>query len=100
MAALDLGGGSTQVTFTPKNIQQAPNLKDFIHKVSVLNGGEINVFTNSYLGLGLQAVRHAVFSHGYTINQTEYESECVNPIVHKKIWKYANIEYAVRYILN
>lgn len=96
VAALDLGGGSTQVTFAPKDPKQNPNFANFMHKVPVGNG-EIEVFTTSYLNLGLMAVRHAVFTHGYAKNATVVASECVNPIVKNKLWKYANVEYAVRY---
>lgn len=97
VAALDLGGGSTQVTFAPKDPQQTPNFKDFMHTVPT-GDSKIDVFTHSYLGLGLMAVRYAVFSDGYAQNATVLSSECVNPIVNKKLWKYSNIEYAVRYI--
>lgn len=95
VAALDLGGGSTQVTFAPKDPRQNPNFANFTHKVPV-GVNEIEVFTHSYLNLGLMAVRHAVFTHGYQKNETKVRSECVNPIVKNKIWKYANVDYAVR----
>lgn len=94
VAALDLGGGSTQVTFAPKDPRQNPNFANFTHKVPV-GQAEIEVFTHSYLNLGLMAVRHAVFTHGYNKNETKVQSECVNPIVKNKIWKYANVDYAV-----
>ncbi|KAJ6649867.1 Nucleoside diphosphate phosphatase ENTPD5 [Pseudolycoriella hygida] len=94
VAALDLGGGSTQVTFAPKDPRQNPNFENYMHRVPV-GQGEVEVFTNSYLNLGLMAVRHAVFTHGYNKNETKVASECVNPIVKNKIWKYANVEYAV-----
>lgn len=94
VAALDLGGGSTQVTFAPKDPRQNPNFESFTHRVPV-GSGEIEVFTNSYLNLGLMAVRHAVFTHGYPKNETSVHSECVNPIVKNKVWKYANVDYSV-----
>lgn len=92
VAALDLGGGSTQVTYELNEIQ--PSYKDFIHPVPVFNS-EVNVFTNSYLGLGLMALRHAVITYQKADNQTSFENECVNPIVKNKSWIYQNAEYSV-----
>lgn len=94
VAALDLGGGSTQVTFAPKDARQNPNFANYTHRVPI-GSAEIEVFTHSYLNLGLMAVRHAVFTNGYPKNETTVQSECVNPIVKNKIWKYANVDYAV-----
>lgn len=91
VAALDLGGGSTQVTYE----LDEPSYKDFIHTVPVFNS-EVNVFTNSYLGLGLMALRHAVISQNKVAeNQTSFENECINPIIKDIPWTYQNIEYLV-----
>lgn len=95
VAALDLGGGSTQVTFVPQDPKKTPNLADYMHNVPT-GSGQMDVFTHSYLNLGLMAVRYAVFSNGFEANDTVLSSECVNPIVHKKVWRYANVEYEVR----
>lgn len=56
VAALDLGGGSTQVTYAPKDISQTPLYQDFIHTVPTFYS-KVDVFTNSYSGLGLMALR-------------------------------------------
>lgn len=96
VAALDLGGGSTQVTFVPKDPAQTPSFNEFMHNVPTDTDTNFNVFTNSYLGLGLMAVRYAVFSNELPKNQTELTSYCVNPIVKRKLWTYGNVEYAVR----
>lgn len=96
VAALDLGGGSTQVTFVPQDPKRTPSLGDFMHTVPTGNG-HVDVFTHSYLKLGLMAVRYAVFSNGFESNETVLSSECVNPIVHRNLWRYNNVEYAVRY---
>lgn len=93
-AALDLGGASTQVTFSPADPEQIPIFEKFIHPVRMANK-EVNVFTHSYLGLGLMAVRHQVFTNKLPKNQTIIESECVNPIVRNKSWTYSNAEYSV-----
>lgn len=60
VAALDLGGGSTQVTYEFNEFQ--PSYKDYIHAMPIFDS-EVNVFTNSYLGLGLMALRHAVITY-------------------------------------
>lgn len=92
VAALDLGGGSTQVTYELNELQ--PSYKDFIHAVPIF-GSEMNVFTNSYLHLGLMALRHSVITHRGAANQTSFENECVNPIIRDKSWTYSKTEYLV-----
>lgn len=91
-AALDLGGGSTQITYELQEFQ--PSYKNYIHSVPILHS-EVNVFTNSYLNLGLMAARHAVITYKGAENQTSFESECVNPIVKEKPFAYSKIEYSV-----
>ncbi|XP_070133926.1 nucleoside diphosphate phosphatase ENTPD5 isoform X1 [Drosophila bipectinata] len=93
-AALDLGGGSTQVTFSPTDPEQVPIYDKYMHEV-VTSSKKINVFTHSYLGLGLMAARHAVFSHGYKKEDTVLESVCVNPIIANRTWTYGNVQYKV-----
>lgn len=66
----------------------------YMHVVSTLNS-KVDVFTNSYLHLGLQAVRHAVFTHKQ-VGQHNLSSECVNPISKNKLFKYGKTEYTVR----
>lgn len=95
IAALDLGGGSTQVTFALKDVQRAPLLSDYIHTVSTPNAN-IDVFTNSYLNLGLQTVRHAVFTSNSAENSMDLVSECVNPIIQSKPFKFGTKTYNLR----
>jgi ectonucleoside triphosphate diphosphohydrolase 5/6 len=92
VAALDLGGGSTQVTYELNEIQ--PSYKTYIHAVPIFDH-EVNVFTHSYLGLGLMALRHSVITYQGEANQTSFKSECVNPIVENKLFNYAKIDYYV-----
>lgn len=85
MAALDLGGGSTQVTFaavTPASLQEKENIHEAISPT-----GSIPVFTHSYLGLGLKAARKAVisFGNGDDLNVT---CDCVNAVIKNKIFQY------------
>ncbi|XP_014087972.2 nucleoside diphosphate phosphatase ENTPD5 isoform X1 [Bactrocera oleae] len=93
-AALDLGGGSTQVTFAPTDPDQLPLYEKYMHEVNTLNR-QIAVFTHSYLGLGLMAARHSVFTKGYSKDENNVESVCVNPIISNRTWTYSNIEYKV-----
>lgn len=100
VAALDLGGASTQVTFVPLDPRKTPGNKEYMHSVQGASATDtINVFTHSYLGLGLMAVRRAVFSQGQAANETQLVSECVNPIVRNKHWTYALVEYSVRWVI-
>ncbi|KAI8042492.1 hypothetical protein M5D96_003805 [Drosophila gunungcola] len=89
-AALDLGGGSTQVTFSPTDPEQVPVYDKYMHEV-VTSSKKINV----YLGLGLMAARHAVFTHGYKKEDSVLESVCVNPIIANRTWTYGNVQYKV-----
>lgn len=92
VAALDLGGGSTQVTFsaiTPASLKET----QYIHQ-AVSPRGLIPVYTHSFLGLGLMAARQAVI----TLNQpntTKVISECVNPIIKNKKFHYHGTDYLV-----
>lgn len=90
-AALDLGGGSTQVTFaptTPATLKQV----EYIHKVNAIKG-TIPVYTHSYLGLGLMAARKEILTHSAKPNQVIVKSVCINPIISNKKWEYGGIEY-------
>ncbi|CAD5232731.1 unnamed protein product [Bursaphelenchus xylophilus] len=89
--ALDLGGGSTQVTFAPTNpsvafTADAPE-DDFGHQLEVF-GKKIRLYTHSYLGNGLIAARLGMsrlkskeeesdlsvdcFPNGYVLKNWEY----------------------------
>ncbi|KAF2895355.1 hypothetical protein ILUMI_10809 [Ignelater luminosus] len=92
VAALDLGGGSTQVTFSPST-PETLSQKEHIHQ-AIAPQGSIPVFTRSYLGLGLMAARKEII----TLNQgtnTNVTSECVNPIIKNKKFTYGGVTYYV-----
>lgn len=95
VAALDLGGGSTQVTFAMKDSHPEYSMANFIQTVST-SYTKLDVFTNSYLSLGLYAARHAVFISGQTTDGINYISECVNPIVKPTKFTYVTNTYYVR----
>ncbi|RXM33243.1 Ectonucleoside triphosphate diphosphohydrolase 5 [Acipenser ruthenus] len=70
VGTLDLGGGSTQITFLPKTkktLLSAP--QDYIAKFEMFNT-TYQLYTHSYLGCGLYAARLATLgalgNHGYT----------------------------------
>lgn len=99
VAALDLGGGSTQVTFSP-NKMQAEELKQYVYAINAFSHN-MSVYTHSYLGMGLMAARKEILTHGMTIkNNTAKDtivirSECINPIVSAP-WSYGGQNYIVK----
>merc|ERR1719391_1123628 len=75
--ALDLGGGSTQITFLPKyeeTLKEAP--ASFLHEITVL-GTTHKVYSHSYLGLGLMAAREKIFSHNQDKESLSLTSPCM-----------------------
>ena len=75
--ALDLGGGSTQITFLPKyeeTISSSPS--SFLHPVKVINE-EQTIYSHSYLGLGLMAAREAIFKLDDPEGSFDLLSSCV-----------------------
>ena len=119
VAALDLGGGSTQVTFaiTPKIIEKQSELltaheKNLYH----INAFDRNmsIFTQSFLGMGLMAARKAILTHADNFkNQTkkpdfsvsssehiEINAECINPIISGVEWNYGGKLYLIKGPIN
>ncbi|KAH9641306.1 hypothetical protein HF086_013288 [Spodoptera exigua] len=94
MAALDLGGGSTQITYQLSNSETAnfPKKDQFV----VPAGDNITLYTHSYLKLGLLAARFGVFQSEALKDETqEFRSVCVDPIIQREQWTYANKNYFV-----
>ncbi|XP_061173758.1 ectonucleoside triphosphate diphosphohydrolase 5-like [Saccostrea echinata] len=63
VAALDLGGGSTQITFVPQHretIKAVP--KNFTSKITLFNRSH-KLYTHSYLGQGLMSARFSLLSN-------------------------------------
>ena len=92
MAALDLGGGSTQLTFhamTPATLAK----KEFIQE-AITPVGPMHVYTHSYLGLGLKAARKEVITLNHK-DHTDVVSECVNPIIKNRKYHYGGVDYFV-----
>lgn len=85
VAALDLGGGSTQVTFaatTPSSLKQSNNVFN-----AVTPRGLTPVYTHSFAGLGLMAARHAVVTLGQQ-DKINLTSSCINPIIKGRKFHY------------
>nr|CAD7424223.1 unnamed protein product [Timema monikensis] len=104
VAALDLGGGSTQITFAPSDEATIKHSNpEFLHRISVFHNN-LTVYTHryviraysNYLGLGLMAARKEVLSVGNPDNALVLRSECINPIITGKEWTYNKITYTVK----
>ncbi|KAK1905589.1 Ectonucleoside triphosphate diphosphohydrolase 6 [Dissostichus eleginoides] len=87
---LDLGGGSTQITFKPqgeKTIQTSPI--DYIRSFQMFN----NTHT-VYLGLGLMSARLAVLGGAPPRGSRELVTPCLSPGSEVR-WEHADVVYTV-----
>ncbi|XP_069997430.1 ectonucleoside triphosphate diphosphohydrolase 5 [Penaeus vannamei] len=94
LVALDLGGGSTQITFVPveqATVQSTP--EDYLTTISLLHKN-LNLYTHSYLGLGLMAARKEVLLQ-HKGEDGVIHSPCVNPIIDSQ-WSYGGETYTIR----
>lgn len=94
LVALDLGGGSTQITFVPvegDTVNTTP--ADYLTTISLLHKN-LDLYTHSYLGLGLMAARKAILLQ-HQGKDGVIRSPCVNPIVDYQ-WTYGGETYTVR----
>ncbi|XP_037638084.1 ectonucleoside triphosphate diphosphohydrolase 6 [Sebastes umbrosus] len=95
---LDLGGGSTQITFSPqdeKTIQMSPI--DYIRSFQMFNNTH-TVYTHSYLGLGLMSARLAVLG-GVDASPLGGSTELVSPCLAPESsgsWEHADVIYTVK----
>uniref|UniRef100_A0A915KF03 Uncharacterized protein n=1 Tax=Romanomermis culicivorax TaxID=13658 RepID=A0A915KF03_ROMCU len=97
-AALDLGGGSTQITFKPKlnaTLQSAP--ANYIKQIRLFSK-TVNIYTHSYLGNGLMASRLQslqLANDGKNgSNLTHFTSLCLPPTF-SLLWMYNDVTYNV-----
>ncbi|KAK5908995.1 hypothetical protein CgunFtcFv8_017007 [Champsocephalus gunnari] len=92
---LDLGGGSTQITFKPqdeKTIQTSP--VDYIRSFQMFNNTH-TVYTHSYLGLGLMSARLAVLGGAPSLGGSrELVTPCLSPGSEVR-WEHADVVYTV-----
>jgi ectonucleoside triphosphate diphosphohydrolase 5/6 len=93
-ATLDLGGGSTQIVFVPsKKVEGLENRKHFTHAVSV-GGHDMEIYSHSYLGLGLMAAREAIFQTDHPEGSTSVASPCVRSD-RALTWQFHGNEYTI-----
>merc|ERR1711892_738909 len=92
--ALDLGGGSTQITFLPKyekTFSSSPS--SFLHPVKVFTEPH-TIYSHSYLGLGLMAAREAIFKLNDPEGSFDLTSSCMissSPIS----WEFHGKKYTI-----
>jgi len=92
--ALDLGGGSTQITFLPKYQETLDRSPDtFLHPIQVLSNKQ-TLYSHSYLGLGLMAAREAIFKLGDPEESLEVVTACLVGENSEK-WRFHSKEYTV-----
>ncbi|KAI5102677.1 ectonucleoside triphosphate diphosphohydrolase 6 [Silurus meridionalis] len=95
---LDLGGGSTQITFSPqdeKTIQTSPI--DYVTSFQMFNTSH-NLYSHSYLGLGLMSARLAVLGgvEGQPVGGgQELVSPCLAPDYTGE-WEHAEVIYTLK----
>ncbi|XP_056150015.1 ectonucleoside triphosphate diphosphohydrolase 5-like isoform X2 [Lampris incognitus] len=94
---LDLGGGSTQITFLPKlrkTIESAPAF-DYIAKIDMFNS-TYKLYTHSYLGNGLMAARLAALGAlgAEGLEWRIFRSSCL-PKKFRDEWSFGGLTYQV-----
>lgn len=94
---LDLGGGSTQITFLPKlrkTTESVPDA-DYIAKFDVLNS-TFELYTHSYLGNGLMAARLATLGAlgAEGLEWQVFKSSCL-PKKFRDEWSFGGLTYQV-----
>ncbi|XP_041108087.1 ectonucleoside triphosphate diphosphohydrolase 6-like isoform X1 [Polyodon spathula] len=95
---LDLGGGSTQITFSPqdeKTIQTSPI--DYITSFQMFSS-TFSLYSHSYLGLGLMSARLAIFGglEGMPLEQGKtLVSPCLAPDYEEQ-WEHAEVVYTIK----
>ncbi|KAK1170883.1 ectonucleoside triphosphate diphosphohydrolase 6-like [Acipenser oxyrinchus oxyrinchus] len=95
---LDLGGGSTQITFSPqdeKTIQTSPI--DYITSFQMFSN-TFSLYSHSYLGLGLMSARLAVFGgiEGMPLEEGKtLLSPCLAP-GYEEQWEHAEVVYTIK----
>jgi len=92
--ALDLGGGSTQITFLPK-YEKTFSLSpaSFLHPIKVFTAPH-TIYSHSYLGLGLMAAREAIFKYNDPEGSTSLVSPCM-VTTSPTTWEFHGKEYTI-----
>lgn len=98
-AAMDLGGGSTQITFPLAN-NEVPFYSQKDLRNLIVAERNLSVFTNSYPGTGFEAASYSVFTNGNTAKETALQTTCVHPGTVNVSWTHQNVEYHVSGVQN
>ncbi|XP_055083108.1 ectonucleoside triphosphate diphosphohydrolase 6 isoform X2 [Periophthalmus magnuspinnatus] len=95
VGTLDLGGGSTQVTFSPssKFVESMSSSSDF-QNLSLFTSS-YSLYTHSYLGLGLMEARAAVLGPPSAPGGGVLLSPCMSP-GEVGTWQHDHVLYSVR----
>uniref|UniRef100_A0A672HYA2 nucleoside diphosphate phosphatase n=1 Tax=Salarias fasciatus TaxID=181472 RepID=A0A672HYA2_SALFA len=92
---LDLGGGSTQITFSPPDQKSVQMSNDVLLSFQMFNITH-TVYTHSYLGLGLMSTRLDVLGGGHSAGGSrELVSPCLAP-GYVGSWAHGEAVYRVR----
>ncbi|XP_063079022.1 ectonucleoside triphosphate diphosphohydrolase 5 [Engraulis encrasicolus] len=98
---LDLGGGSTQITFLPKHKKTMEDVPpDYLAKFDLLNT-TYELYTHSYLGNGIKAARLAALGAlgAEDLEWRVFESSCL-PKKFREEWSFGGLTYTVSGIPN
>uniref|UniRef100_A0A5S6QCV6 Uncharacterized protein n=1 Tax=Trichuris muris TaxID=70415 RepID=A0A5S6QCV6_TRIMR len=90
--ALDLGGGSTQITFVPQH--SFPILPTSFMKEIWLFGHRLQLYTHSYLGNGVMASRIRVLELAREAGKDVFRSTCF-PRTVSFVWGFQGKEYQI-----
>lgn len=91
---LDLGGGSTQITFKPSS-QFQKGLSNSIHTLNLFNRS-YSLYTHSYLGLGLMSARAEVLGKpSPTAGGAVLVTPCLAPDV-SATWDHQHLHYSLK----
>lgn len=92
---LDLGGGSTQVTFEPSPQFQGSPSSDSIHSFHLFNHS-YTLYTHSYLGLGLMSARAEVLGRPSSASEgAVLVTPCLPPDL-RASWEHEHVLYSLR----
>ncbi|EYB87041.1 hypothetical protein Y032_0269g824 [Ancylostoma ceylanicum] len=97
VAAFDLGGGSTQLTFWPEDVHMFDTYKEYERDIDFF-GYRIRLFTHSFLGNGLVAARLNMLLDPSQDEhlQTHLKSPCLPQDFELRKWEYALKTWSIR----
>lgn len=99
VCSMDLGGGSTQITFIPTDkVSLQTFSKDSIVEFK-LDDVEYNIYSKSFLGFGLNSARLSIFKSDLLNFNTAAKNDtlasaCLAPN-HESKWKQQGVEYTI-----